>query len=147
MEAIYFPWQKFNVVHEFVQIIQFILVENMQTFEFYCNSTFSAKSWQNPTSIQGFLFQHKSCISDLSVQYWHRRILKKKLPPRGIELARSTIIGLEFQSLTHLPIQTLKKSCPIECRNDPKFNKWSEAWNKVQFKDLLFNTCLGGRVE
>ena len=44
--------------------------------------------------------------------------------------------------LTVSDFQILMKSCSIESRNDPSPKKWSGAWNKLQFKDLLFNTCL-----
>ena len=67
-----------------------------------------------------------------------------------IEIFRDLVIDLLItfafllsrHVLTVSDFQILIKSCSIETRNDPKSKKWSGAWNKIQFKDLLFNICL-----
>ena len=64
----------------------------------------------------------------------------------GIEHTTLTITVLFCHALLVSDCLTLK-SCSIESRNDSKSKTWSGAWNKAPFKDLLCNTCLGGRVD
>ena len=57
------------------------------------------------------------------------------------------LVPCPTQPICHsLPVwdfQTLVKLC----WKGLKFKKWNGGWSKIQFKDLLFNTCPGGRVE
>ena len=59
-----------------------------------------------------------------------------------------TFLTKNYSRNLELPVsdsQTLINSCSIESRKDPSPKSEVEHWTK--FKDLLFNTSLGSRVE
>ena len=77
--------------------------------------------------IRGFRLQHKSGISDISVQKWHRGVLKKKLTP--------TISGLEVTCLFHSASQTLPND--VVNPNPTRFN-FISWWTYLEPLDVSY---------
>ena len=95
-------------------------------------STANAEKGSTVVTFEFFLKNHKSDISTkLKTGSKNQQNQQKmKFPPMGIKLTTPTTTGLQFLCLTHSANLSFLAFRP-----------------KSKFKNLVFNTGLGGRVE